>query len=826
VARVVLSESDPALELPEDKRWAANLFGKSRRHSGALRQGLCETLVLLSVHGTNLFRTRLGYDVEGRVNQLIRELLIPLDAHTWQSQQHDLPRYAEAAPEVFLDILEQDLRSIDPKVHALMQPVEPGGFSSPGRTGLLWALEVLAWNPQWLPRVVVILGKLAELKISDNWANRPDNSLESIFRSWMPQTASTLEERVAALELLIRHSPDVGWRVSINQFDSRSTVGHYSARPRWRRDAIGFGEPAINAERYRMAGKALEMSVAWPKHSAQTLGDLVERLGGIAPQEHDAIWSAVEAWNAKGPDDQSKAALRERIRKSTMTRRSQVSGMERKLRIRAKAVYDALEPIDLVARHHWLFAQQWIEESADEVAEDEMDLTKRDVRIAKLRESALRKVWSDLGLAGIAHLCQLSEAPAVIGWHLAAGVFDVSTAQEFVAAVLVNDGGASGQAMHRCLSGLLSKLDEDVRRGILNSVIEKHLKGEAQKTDAPRLLIRAPFGRGTWAFVDRLPTAEKRQYWKDVSPGYFFGESAEDVNRIVDELLNVDRPRAAFNIVQMEFVKIESNRLVRLLFEAATNLSEPNVHYRLASHHISDAFKELTKRTDVLPDELARLEFFYIEALDRTEHGIRNLEKQLSQSPELFIQLLAFAFKRKDEGQDPPELRPSNAESAQALASSAYRLLDRVKRIPGTGEDGKIDARKLRDWVMRVRELSRECARDSIAETIVGQLLGRSPAGEDGIWPHEAVREVLEDIGAPELAEGMSIGRYNSQGTGWREEGGDQERALAEKYRSWSKQLASKYPFTARLLNIMARSYDNDAEWHDTRSKVRKRLQD
>ncbi|MDA8249678.1 MAG: HigA family addiction module antitoxin, partial [Rhodospirillales bacterium] len=63
VARVVLSEADPALDLPEDKQWYAAIYDKTRRHSGALRRSLCETLVLLSVHGDNLFRTRLGVDV-------------------------------------------------------------------------------------------------------------------------------------------------------------------------------------------------------------------------------------------------------------------------------------------------------------------------------------------------------------------------------------------------------------------------------------------------------------------------------------------------------------------------------------------------------------------------------------------------------------------------------------------------------------------------------------------------------------------------------------------------------------------------------------------
>ncbi len=64
----------------------------------------------------------------------------------------------------FLNVLEEDLRSDDPKVYALMSPVKSGIFRLVSRTGLLWALEVLAWNPQWLSRVVFILAKLSKRK--------------------------------------------------------------------------------------------------------------------------------------------------------------------------------------------------------------------------------------------------------------------------------------------------------------------------------------------------------------------------------------------------------------------------------------------------------------------------------------------------------------------------------------------------------------------------------------------------------------------------------------------------------------------------------------
>ncbi len=127
-AQVVLSETDPALDLPEDKRLFAGLYGKTREHSSVLRDGICETLVLLAVHGNTLFAGRLGINVEQSVSVLIRDLLTPLCPEKLLSQNHDLPRYAEAAPEEFLHIVEHDLRTPEPQLYALMKPADSGIF--------------------------------------------------------------------------------------------------------------------------------------------------------------------------------------------------------------------------------------------------------------------------------------------------------------------------------------------------------------------------------------------------------------------------------------------------------------------------------------------------------------------------------------------------------------------------------------------------------------------------------------------------------------------------------------------------------------------------
>ena len=198
VAHHVLAETDPALELPEDQRWAAGLHGKVRAHSAALRRGICETLVLLAIHGDNLFRDRLGVDVEADVTALVRSLLTPLTLEKLLSHDGDLPKYAEAAPMAFLQLIEDDLHASSPVVAGLLKPAPKGMFGVCPRTGLLGALESLAWKH--LARVSTILGHLSRTAIDDSFVNKPMNSLKAIYRSWLPQTAAGLKERKRAIQ--------------------------------------------------------------------------------------------------------------------------------------------------------------------------------------------------------------------------------------------------------------------------------------------------------------------------------------------------------------------------------------------------------------------------------------------------------------------------------------------------------------------------------------------------------------------------------------------------------------------------------------------------
>jgi hypothetical protein len=221
---------------------------------------------------------------------------------------------------------------------------------------------------------------------------------------------------------------------------------------------------------------------------------------------------------------------------------------------------------------------------------------------------------------------------------------------------------------------------------------------------------------------------------------------------------------------------------------------------------------------------MAQLEFLFIEALDRSGHGIPNLESQIAQSPVVFVQAVALAYNRSDEGEDPPDWRIENPEQRATVASAAHRLLDQIRKIPGTDENGRIHAAVLAAWLEEVRRLCREYGRADVGDHCLGQLLAKAPEGENGIWPCEAVCEAMEGIASLEISRGFYIGVRNSRGAHFRGEGGEQERELAAKYRAWAERLHFKYPYVGKLLEDIAASYEREGGWQDSEAKIRKRL--
>lgn len=830
LAKIVLDEDDPKLDLPESERWAATFHGKSREFSASLREGISETLVLLAVHGNHLFRDRQGFDCESAVTRLVRDLLTPLKARILEANDRDLAAYAEAAPNEFLSILEEDLRADSPESYALMKPVGNSIFGGgSARCGLLWALEGLAWSSETLPRTALILAQLAGIEISDNLANKPISSLESIFRVWMPQTAADHSTRLSVMKLIQDKFPMTAWKLCIDQLNSGQQIGNYNHKPKWRNDAHGFGEPFKTLDPvFAFVRELVDMLLTWKGgYTREMLVDLIQHIHELMDEHQTMVWDLVTIWANAGASDIDKAFVREKIRVTVMSRRGlkrSNSKESKQLSIAGKAIYQSLAPTDLLCRHAWLFRESWVEESADELYDEEVDFQKREERIVKLRKEALCEIYEARGLEGIFELAEMGKTAYQIGWLMTERLSFNKNITSFMLAALPITSHSQYWAKRNLLSGLLHALAEDKERVSILNEIGSHISQD----DFVQILLLAPFGHSTWKLVDELDKQHRDMYWNDVAPNRIY-DNANETREAVERLLSAQRPRTAFVCVQYKIEALGPELIFRLMSEMAKEGKDKPDQYHLDDYHIEQAFMLIDKSPLLTLEQKAGLEFAYIEILSKPwskheAYGIPNLEKYVEMHPELFVQGIVWLYKRKVEGEDPPEWRV-DSEHSQQFAKRAYKLIEGLDRIPGHDDLGVIQKDKLAAWVKVVRDACTELDRMEIGDLCIGKLLSRSPLGEDGAWPCEPVRQVMEDVHSKNMMEGAHTGLYNSRGVVSRTEGGDQERQLAEKYRAWANALHYSHPFVAsELLMGMVKTYEHEANREDTEAVIRRRL--
>jgi len=379
--------------------------------------------------------------------------------------------------------------------------------------------------------------------------------------------------------------------------------------------------------------------------------------------------------------------------------------------------------------------------------------------------------------------------------------------------------------VEKFISGVLSPDKEEKWIKLVNFLLNKYSGSEKEKNKIAVIIKNTSLCKKVWDIISNLSEDLQEKYWLGINQR-IFGPSEDDLEYLIKNLIKFKRPKYALSIIEFPQLmkKVSSDQLIDLLKEVSSSNSEFDKAYNIHSYTIEEAFKVLSERTDVAKDRLSGLEFLYIKTLEHTSYGVPNLENDIANSPQLFVQALAISFKRSDHKDDIEKWLGKNAKNNENIASATYSILSKIKRIPGAKENDIIDKDVLLSWVEEVRLSCRENDRVDIGDQYIGQLLSKSKIGLDGIWPCEAVRDVLEKYQSKHINIGFSIGVSNSRGVFSRglDEGGKQKRDLSSKYRNWSQKIKNSHPHVSAILESIANDYEKDAQFWDNKVEVDK----
>lgn len=726
----------------------------------------------------------------------------------WPSIGYLLPNIAEAAPDEFLNTVASGLQREGLGIKQLFEEQESFFYASSEHAGLLWALEVLAWNSDYLSRAVQVLAMLVRLGLVKVGGNKPFSSLYEIFLLWMPHTAATAQQRLEVIDLLRTREPDVSWSLLKSLILEGRGVSTGTAKPKWR-DWVPASQRQSRVELYEAAEQINERLLTDAGTDVGRWVDLIEKLPSLSGNQLRAAIQRLKTLVLS--EDSDKAAIWHALRQLVARHRSFA---DTEWAMSPAAVDDLadvmplFEPQGIIERYAWLF-DTW-----PALPEGKEQETKEyEKKIFQAQSTAIHSIYEQGGTAIVETLIENVRAPQLLGKLLFLEGIEDSQSKSLIKKYVGSNKQPEDQFGQGIIGAWIRKQGSE---WALSAVVG--FRGEWAPIQLATWLYWLPGTPDIWQQAHDLGNAVEEDYWKLISP---YSIEEKDVEQAVNLLIQFNLSAKAVELLgqnERSRKNLPTDLLIDVL-ERSIHSDLSDNGSTLRKYYIENLLEELGEMPDIDRVRVARLEFSFMAqsysfASDKKP---KVLFEELSKNPTLYSQLIGIVF--RPEGSEPKVIDSGDAN----LSMGGWRLLEHWRTLPGLQANGEIDAAFFFAWVDKVLALTSASGHKIIAEQQIGQLMSGSPIGKDGNWPHEAVRDLLEAKQSKEIETGFQIGIHNSRGTTSRGafEGGEQERELVGLYSGYAEVLKIRWPRTAAVLKEIAGYFSRRALEEDKDAELR-----
>ena len=841
-AETVFGEADPNYRPASDEK--DYHIHEGRNYSDFLRQGIADGLAILNLYKDDpLDCGDITVEVSGFYDAIFES------PNAWFALVDILPILAEASPDDFIRKLNEALREDPEKIGDLFQPRPGIVWEDYKHPGLLWALEVLAWEPGRLETVMRLFCELQsrfESRIGDRFLNRPSQSMRDILRLLMPQTGAEIGERKSVLaDLYNDYSKQVA-ELALALADKDNRTGNYTSLPIWRDDALGIPPVAI-VEKIQMILAAIEIFIQYIGDERQDIDsrfELAERsLTNFHYWGEDFAQRATETICSLPCDN---SILNESLSKEARriwVWKNKVSKKEGRQNDRAayllKQIWEKFQPEDPLRKYTYLFTPRPSLENED--IEDEYK--DREKKIEAARSKAVEDVLNQFGHDGLVDLLALSENSGALSIVLFKNYIskDKFNLEEYLFACLeksdidifklknhvrylfgwteghpnVPDALGASKVI-KIIENVIRRLDD---HGQVEQLIEKKvLLLHALRID--QLEVRE--------HIDNRPAELKSHYFSDYRgssplecrPDEDSGEHPPESAWLVKNYIEHKHPRLGwFSFVVSDYIPFEKQiDLLEAIFTEGCD-EGPESAPPPSSYDIERILEKSSKQplSDEQEDRLMNIEFKFFRFLDYDfrENGGIFILRHIDKKPSFLIQLAKYIYKTDDGKNSNDDL---NQNSREFYTITSFEILDNLnlfsEHFPWVQEQGELDELRFFRWVEGLRQIAKDEKMIIAVDIILGKGLSKEVVSDDDLRPLPVACEILERFGSENMFSEFRTGWLNNRGvlSGGIDDKGHSTAGLAEHYRGLTEDLQKDYPATASIMKQLAQHYHEDAE--------------
>ncbi|MEP1016900.1 hypothetical protein, partial [Maribacter dokdonensis] len=687
-------------------------------------------------------------------------------------------------------------------------------------TGLLWALENLAWLPEYLRDTSLILLQLSRLDPGGNLSNRPLNSIAEIFKPWHYQTLASYDERIAVLKYITEQEQETGWSLLIRMLPEHHGVAHPTHKMRWRMFDKNTNLKYTYQEIWDTHSTIIEMLIELFDYDENKFSQLINEVTNLSPKDRNRVltWADEVCLKVEQKSFTTWATIRKILNHHRSHPDTDWALPESELK-RLEDLYNKIQPTSTLEKYIWLFNDHWPEFPEGFGYKDnefEKRQEQQQKRVDNARKNAVKNFISELGLDKTLELRNEISQLWAFGYALA----DVISKQEDIYTIskCLYDEKSKISFVHSFIYRKSIKEDFDWIKVLFNDLQEKGYSHQALSN----ILIPINQNQELWDFISTLNEQIQNLYWQNVR-AHFYHISDDEKVFGVEMLLIHKRFFSAIDIASHFPKVIPTNLLEEMLRRAGTEESSETIRFK--GYEIERMFEEIDNREDIEQSTLIQLEWLYLPILD--SHGTRrkpiNLEQELANNPDFFIEVLKWIYLPKDKTLLEEERKGITDEVIESRAKQSYHLLNSWKKIPGMKDDNSIDEVELKSWIDKVRELAENVSRLEVADMQIGKVLAQYPENIPE-WPQEIIFKIIEDINSDSIKSNYSSALFNKRGSSSRGafDGGDIEREKAAYFEKLERDFKNKYPKVAEIFKKLSDGYLYDAKVMDDEAERRK----
>ena len=783
-----------ALPSNEKHKWIIE-FNKEKMYSSWAREGLVQSLILIGIYGNNLNLTSVG-DAQIWVDNIIYDLFSEANGDVWISLDREMPLLAEAAPDAFLSIIEKSLKVDNSPIMDLF--LEENGFlhKTSHHTGLLWALEGLAWLPEYFGQASLILAHLSSIDPGGQLSNRPFNSLVEIFKVWHFQTLASTDERIAVLDTICRNQYNIGWKLLITLLPESHGVAHPTHKMRWRVFKHNFNIDYTYQDMWDMQHNIIRLLLEFHDGSDAQTAQLIDKSVELATNDRNKVLELVSAsiGTAKSDSEMSWGELRKILSHHRSHPETDWALPEDVLK-KYQELYDALVPKDSIEQLKWLF------DGYPEFPEGNTYDDRQENKVNLRRKDAVKSIIEQHGISAIVELSKKVEEPWSLGNALAQILTQYADIEHLFDLVDFNEEDQS-----KFIRSFIGFIDEARNIEWIDHFYKYLLQKSVSNDVLIKFLTSVPSSGELWKKVEDLPQEIRDGYWSTMNPWLYRSTDKEKISAI-KKLISYRRFFTAIRETLHILNLLPSGLIVELLESAATVEASEQGRF---DYHLEKLLDEMQKRTDIKQAQKIKLEWIYMPVLGGQSSRRKpvNLHQEMANSPTFFVEVLSLLYRPKNQLEIPEEIDEQTRNMVVNRADSARKLLNSWKVLPGQGEDNAIDRDYLHNWVKEVRDLASRADRSEMADVQIGMLLARFPEKTE-VWPPEPISSLIEELDSDYIRRNFITQVFNNHGSSSRGpfDGGNIERRLASRFNGYAEHHKGERPKLSRLFRDLAKRY-------------------